>query len=459
MAGFGDVFGKESAAYQLFVWSIASQVIQALAAPAFTDLQTAVNAAHPVMPLSAAEAATAANRAFMAIDAAAAEAAKQGIDADRFAVLRHLAGTAPAPEELAAALRRGVIPADGTGAGAVTFAQGIAEGNLLDKWGPVIQALAKQWPTPADILRATLQGQETIEQGRADYERVGGDPEWFQLMFDAEGSAPTPLEASEMAERGIIPWDGTGPQAVSFAQAFLEGPWRDKWQDAYRQLARYYPTASEVVELYRWGQLDVPAATSMLTQRGLDAQQAAWWIAYADANAIDDYRGLTEQAILAMLSISYISDDQARTMLAAIHKGPAAIDQLIAYGHIQRAIQSVNQAVSRVGNLYQARKITAATATDALTRLGVGAVAIPDIIADWDAVASINVRTLTEAQVVDAWDKLVLDDSEALQELQNIGYTPFDAWVLLSTKAGAPLPGRPEQGPGAALGAVAPGTT
>lgn len=459
MASFGDVFGKESAAYQLFVWSIASQVIQALAAPAFTDLQTAVNAAHPVTPLSAAEAATAANRAFMALDAAAGEAAKQGIDADRFAVLRHLAGNAPAPEELATALRRSIIPAEGSGPDAVSFTQGIAEGNLLDKWGPVIQKLAQAIPSPADIVDAMIKGQVTAADGLELFRVVGGDPDYFQLLVNIAGNPPSPTELLELAQRQVIPWDGTGPDATTFQQGFFEGRSKDKWEPVYRHLAQYFPTASEVVELYRWDQLDVPTATAMLAQRGLSAEDAARWIAYANANAIDDYRGLTEQAILAMLSISYISDDQARTMLAAIHKGPAAIDQLIAYGHIQRAIQSVNQAVSRVGNLYQARKITAATATDALTRLGVGAVAIPDIIADWDAVASVNVRTLTEAQVVDAWDKLVLDDSEALQELQNIGYTPFDAWVLLSTKAGAPLPGRPAQGPGAALGAVVPGTT
>ena len=205
--------------------------------------------------------------------------------------------------------------------------------------------------------------------------------------------------------------------------------------------------------------LAAPLISVMLAARGLTAQQAAWWIGYADANAIDDYRGLTEQAILAMLSVSFITDDQARTMLAAIHKGPAAIEELISYGHIQRTIQSVNQAVSRVGNLYQSRKITAEAASGALGQLNVDPTAIPNIIADWDAVASINVRTLTEAQIVDAWSASIMDQATATQELANIGYTPYDAWVLLSIKNKAPLPDQPAQGPGAPLGAVTPGTT
>ena len=40
-----------------------------------------------------------------------------------------------------------------------------------------------------------------------------------------------------MALRGIIPWDGTGLQVTSYAQAFREGPWRDKWSDAFKRVA------------------------------------------------------------------------------------------------------------------------------------------------------------------------------------------------------------------------------
>jgi len=459
MATFGDTFGSGSTILQMFVYNIVQQVVQALLGPAFTELQTEINSQFPVTPLSAADAATAANRSFLDIAAATAEAARQGINADRFTVLRHLAGNAPAPDELATALRRGIIPADGTGPDALTFQQGIAEGNLLNKWGPVIQALARAIPSPADIVDAIVRGQVTAADGATLFELVGGDPTYLQLLVNINGRPPAPTELVEMAQRGVIPWDGTGPEALTFQQGIYEGDTKDKWEPKYRVLGTYFPTAGEVIELYRWGQLSVTEATSRLAQRGLSAADAARWIAYGDANAVDDYRGLTEQAILAMLSVSYISDDQARTMLAAIHKGPAAIDELISYGHIQRAIQSVNQAVSRVGALYTARKITQQTATSALLQLGVGPLAVPAIVADWDAVANINVKTLTEAQVADAFAADIMDQGTAMQELSNIGYTPYDAWVILSVKAKTALPDKPAPGPGAPLGAVTPGTT
>jgi len=459
MASFSDVFGEGSTAYQMFVWGVLNQVIQNLASPGFTELAKTVNAAAPVQPLSAADAATAANRSFLTVAAAAAEAASNGVDASRFETLRQLAGNAPAPEELATALRRGIIPADGSGPDATSFTQGIAEGNLLDKWGPVIQALAKAIPSPADVVNAIVRNQVTAADGRTLFETVGGDPDYLQLLVDINGRPPAPTQLVELAQRGIIGWDGTGADATTYQQGIYEGDTKDKWEPVIRHLAEYYPTASEALELFRWGQQDQAETVQLLTQRGMTADQAAAWVGYAQANAINDYRGLTEQSVLAMLSISYITDDQATTMLQALHRGPDAIKQLIAYAHIQRAIQAVNAGIGRIGSLFQSRKITESTARDALHALGVLPTAVPDILADWEAIAGANVRTLTEAQVADAMEYGIMTIPEALQELQNIGYTPYDAWVVLSIKAKEALPDKPAAGPAAALGPVTPGTT
>jgi hypothetical protein len=459
MASFSDVFGEGSVAYQLFVWGIANQVLQALAAPGFTELETIVNAAAPVQPLSAADSATAANRSFMSLADAQAEAAKQGINATRFAIMQHLAGNAPAPEELAEALRRGIIPADGSGPDAVTFLQGIAEGNLLDKWGPVIQALAKTIPSPADIVDGIVRNQVTMADGTTLYETVGGDPDYLQLQVNINGRPPSPMELLELAMRGVIPWDGTGPDALTFQQGIYEGDSKDKWEPAYAALKDYFPTVAEAVELYRWGIIGQGEAAAMMVARGLTAEQAAWWTAYADANAVNDYRGLTEQSVLAMVSIGYMSDAQATTALQALHRGPDAITQLLDYAHVQRAIQAVNQAVSRVGALFTARKITAQTAQDALVRLDIESAAVADIIADWSAIAAINVKTLTEGQIVDAFAYGVMNQASAMTELIAVGYSEYDAWVLLSVKNESPLPGEPASVVAAGPGEVVTGTT
>lgn len=459
MTGFGDLFGEGSTARQLFTWQVLGQTVTTALGPAIIELQSLVQAAVPDVPLSPAESATAANRSFLTEAAGAAEAAKSGISPERFAVLQDLAGDAPSPTDLVTGLRRGLIPRDGTGPDAVTFAQGIAEGNLRDKWTDFVAHLAVEWPSPAVAADAALKGQVTPEEGKALYEKFGGDPQWFDLVHNTEGSAPTPEEAVGMALRGIIPWAGTGPAVASYEQAFLEGPWRDKWQPAFQAAALWWPTIGETVELYRWGKVSREVAAEWLTRRGLTAEQAAAWLGYAEVNAVDDYRGLTETSVLSMLAASYITDEQARTMLAALHKGSAAVDALISYAHVQRAISTLSRSVDRIGTLYQGRKISEDTARNALVRLHLPATSVDDVIADWAAVASVNVKTLTESQVADAWEREVMTQDEAMTELENIGYTPFDAWVLLSVKNKAPLPGKPARGPAPPLGTVTPGTT
>ena len=459
MAGLEDVLGAGDAAKQLFLWSVLNQVIGALMGPYFVALQSKVNAGHPVVPISPADAAHAVVRSYMSQADGQAAAAESGVSAAVFAVLRDLAGDAPSPQQLTEALRRGLIDRHGTGAGSTSFEQGVRETNLLDKWQDVVAGLAQEWPSPADALRAALQGQVSVADGRALYEKWGGDPQWYQIMYDTEGSAPTPLEAVQMALRGIIPWDGAGPDVTSYQQAFLEGPWRNKWAPAYRAAAYYYPTASEAAEFLRYGVIDTQQAAEMLARRGVTGADAQAFLAYAQVNAIDDYRGLTESAVLSMVAAGYTSDDQARVMLKALHKGDAAIDQLLRYADLQRSITQLANAISRIGNLYQGRKIHADTARQALISLHLPAVSISTIIADWDAVASINVKTLTPTQIVDAWAAGIIDQAAAMTELGSIGYTPYDAWVLLSVKNKKPLPDKPASGPGAPLGAPPAGTT
>lgn len=406
-----------------------------------------------------ADAASAVVRHFMTAGDGAAEAAKSGVDAGLFETLTHLAGDAPAPGQLAEALRRGLVARDGTGPASTSFTQGIAEGRLADKWTGVIEGLAKIWPTPADALRATLQGQVSMDEGRALYERLGGDPQFFTVMFDTEGSAPTPLEAADMALRGIIPWDGTGPEATSYEQAFLEGPWRNKWSKAFRDAADEIPTVGQITEYLRYGITDKATSAAELAKRGVTGDHAQWALDYAEAVSTFDFRGLTLSSVMNALTANIINEQEARQTLTDMHVSDKAAGLLISYTKMQRAVSQVTTAVSHIGSLYIARKINPDTARKALAQLNIASDAAAEILATWDLESQVTVATLTPTQIVDAWEYSVLDNDEAMAELENIGYTPYDAWVLLSIKAKAPLEGKPARGQVVTLPGVTPGTT
>jgi hypothetical protein len=419
--------------------------------PMFRELGNAV--------LSAPDAAAAVIRNFMTEGAGQAEAAKSGVSPDLFTILTHLAGDAPGPQQLAEALRRGAITAEGVGPGSTSFQQGIAEGRLADKWAPVIKVLAQLWPTPVAALEAALKGQVTAEQGRALYEQLGGAPQFYTWLLDSQGEGPTPLQAADWARRGIIGWDETGPEAVSYAQAVRESRYRNKWADAYRASAVFLPNAREVVALLKDGAATKEQAAAWLKKEGADDATVAAFIAEADATALSQYRGLTTSTVLNMYYSRLITPADAARILEALHVSAEAAPLMLAYADMQRAIAQQSAAVSRVGSHYAARKITAETARQSLITLQVPAAAVDDILATWQLENSINVKTLTEAQIASAWELEIMDDQTALTELGNIGYTPYDAWVILSLKAKAPQPGKPAQGPPPPQGAVIPGTT
>jgi hypothetical protein len=389
----------------------------------------------------------------------AATAAKSGVSAADFATMTHLAGDAPGPQQLAEALRRGAITAAGTGVDSTSFDQGIAEGRLADKWAPVIEALSKLWPTPDDALDATLKGQVTADQGKALYVQLGGDTQFFDWLLASQGNSPSPLELIEMANRGYIPWGGTGADTVSYEQGFKEGRWRDKWSPVYEKFAAYFPAPSEVVALLAQGSISSEVASSYLARTGMESDTISAFLETAHLQALSEYRGLSVGVALDAYKALLITGDQLQAILLSLHVLPDAVALLTEYADFQRVLAQTNNAVTRIRNLYVNRKINLATARDSLTQLDIPAVDVPDMIAIWESEFSVNVKTLTGEQIALGYLYGAFTQAVAQQEMVNIGYTPLDGYALLCAYSKSTLPNPPSGGPPPAIGQITPGTT
>lgn len=409
--------------------------------------------------LSPADAADAVVRNFLTRAAGEAVAGKQGVSSGDFETLTHLAGDAPAPGQLAEALRRGDIERSGTGAGSTSFEQGIAEGRLANKWAPLVEGLSKLWPSPVDALDAQVKGQLTDSEAHELYARLGGDPQFEGWLYNAIGDGPTPLEAANLAARGIIPWTGTGPDSTSYEQAVRESHYRNKWTDAYRRLAEHIPPPSTVTTQLSHQLITREVATAELLANDMTAEQAAAYVAEAEYEAVSDYRGLTQSAVVDMYYAHLISHDQAVAVLGDLHVTAEAASLLLAYADVRYVVDSVNKTVARLQTLFAARKIGLETARSALLKLQIPAATVDATLNDWVLQAAVTVKTLTEAQIVDAWYYGVVGDAEAIELLGAVGYTAHDAWIVLSIKAKGPLPGEPPNTAVAPVAAVIPGTT
>jgi len=409
--------------------------------------------------LSPADAASAVVRGFLSHDHGAAIAALSGLDEADFNVMVHLAGDAPSPTELVVALRRGIIPEDSGNPNKPGFLQGIQQGRLADIWAPVIQALAQEWPTPTDALEARLVGQVTTERSKELFAKFGGDPQYWQLLFDTRGEAPTPLELGVLANRGDIKWNGLGPNETSFSQGFHEGRWRNKWEEAYRKLAQYRAPEGTIVAFLAHGIITDAEAAKMLADLGMDEHQIKMHLSEAHLEAYSDYRGATVSMVLQAYHQQLITADQALPILEGMHVTPTAAKLMLDFEDAQRSFEAINNALSRIRTLYAGRKITLNTVRNSLTELGIASQSIEGIVKSWQIENSVSVKPLTEAQIADAYIATILNEEEALTELENIGYTPFDAWVILSIKAKKALGKRPKPGPAAPQDQVIPGTT
>lgn len=442
-----DAFGKNSAVYQIFVWQVAAQLVQSLLGPTLELVAQEVNSVEPTAELTPADLANAVVQSYVSHGDAAHSAARSGISGDKFNTLVDLAGDALAPDALAEALRRGLIPEGGRGAGSTSFEQGIAEGRLKNKWAGVVKELAVRWPTPADALDALLEGQVSEHDARTLYAKFGGDPQYFTMLFDTRGNAPTPSEALELANRRIIPWTGTGPGVVSYEQAFLEGPWRNKWLKPFEALGEYLPPPRTVTAMVHNGSISESVALDLLTKQGLSKELAAAYVHDAQNSKSDTERKLTVAQLLDMYAAGLISSADTKSLLVALQYSDASADELLAYKDLQRAIAATNQAVARIHTLYVGHKIDRATAGSTLNALKVPADQIEQVLQTWDLERGVNLRVLTPAEITNAWKHDIISQDEAIAELVGQGYTPRDAWIMLSIRAGAALPGAPASGP------------
>ena len=445
--GIADALGGQGALTQFFVWQVAGQIVTALMEPALVELSQDINSQFPTTALSPADLAQLVVRNFRDLGSATSEAKLSGMDDTRFKDLVSLATEAPSPGDLAAMLRRGLIVEDGHGAGSTSFQQGMSESRLSAKWHALVKELAVQWPSPTDALDALLEGQISQADAESLYKRLGGDPQFFTLLFNTRGQAPTPVEALEMANRGIIPWSGTGPGATTYEQAFLEGPWRNKWLGPYKAIGEYLPPPRTVTAMVASGGLSDAQGQALLLKQGLSAELAAAYIHDAHNQKSGSERDLTVTQLLDMYEAGLIAQADVTPLLKALRYSDESIAWLFAFRDLRRAISATNAAVSRIHTLYVGHKITAATALASLNALKVPPTQVQEIVTTWDIERSANLKVLTATQIVDAWSAQIIDEQEALSELVSIGYTPRDAWIVLSIKNKGPLDNAPPAGP------------
>jgi hypothetical protein len=433
VAGLGGLAGTIGTIVE---YQLVGQLLGAVLAPYEQALTNQVMAATPLVPLSPADLALAVIRAELDEPAAAGEAAMSGLNAERFHTLTRLTGNAPPPEEMAIALRRGFVDA-------ATYLRGIRQGMLRDEWAELTKRLATADPSPVTPLLAELKGQADHATAVGLYEHFGGNPEHYELAYNTEGAGPSPLEAAEAARRGMIPWDGVGAGVTSFAQAVHESAYRNKWLDTFRALAQYLPPPRTITAMYREGSLTLAQATELYQKAGLPSDMIVAYLASGSHQKTAHHKALAETTVLELYHDRLIAGPEAATMLEALGYTAPEAAFILSVKDMQVGQKFLATAVGRVHSLYVGHKIGRTEAVNALGHMGLDPTGISDLTGIWDWERSANVKVLTPAEVATAFFEKIIDQPTAQAEIEGMGYTPFDAWLILSNRLKTPLPGRP----------------
>lgn len=453
VAGIGSLFGENSAASQFLIWGVGFAIAEKLLAPVLADIEQGVNEADPVLVLSPQDLADMVVRGIVDASYAADEATKSGIDGTRFQYMVESSGEPPGLETVLEMWRRGYIPwADG-GPEVASVERAIKTSRIYNYWSDAIQKVGQIPLAPGEAVNAALRGQAPFDQMATEAEASGIDAARFQILVDSAGRPPSPGELVELLRRKLIPETGVGPGVVSFQQGIYEGDAKDKWWTLYAALTEYLPPPRTITALERSGAMDAATAQKYYQDAGMTPELAAVYSKNASGDKLAGTKQLAEGLVLTLYEGQAITAADATARLGALGYGATEAGFLLEYSDLSREVKALNSAVTRIGTLYVGHKITRQAAANALDTLEAPSAHRDHLLTTWDLEAAANVRPLTEAQIADAWEYQSITEGEALAELQAIGLTPFDAWVVLSNKNKAPLPGKPPRGPGG------PGTT
>lgn len=442
MVGIGDLFGEGTIGQQFLVYGVLQQLFGAAMNPALLDIAQAVNSADPVATLTPEQLAAGVVRQILDGGNSESEAAKSGIGPGRFEQLQLLAAQPPALGLLLQAAQRSLgLVGPGMDAG-VDLDAALADLGISSQYRPLVKAQLYQSPTADQVYLAWLQGQITEDEARSRIAATGLDPSWITSGYNAQGQAPTPNELLDLWNRGIIAESGTGPDSTSYDQGFLEGPWRNKWLEAFKALRLYIPPPRTTQAMLREGTITEAQATIWLNSYGVFGDTLAAFLDGTHKTTSVAQRTLTQAQVLDLYESKLATKDEALADLVALKYSAQDATLLLELADLKAATASTKSAITRLKNLYLAGTNTATQTRAALTALGLTDANVVNLVTTWNLEQSAQVRTLTAAEIAGAFFYNILTQPTATARLVAMGYSSSDAEIVLAVRQHALLPGQ-----------------
>jgi hypothetical protein len=428
--------------------------------PILQDLSNAAWETHPARPIDAATLALGVSQRQIPHDWAVDEAARTGVNGERFGRMVDAANVGPGAAYAFELWRRDLLTE-------AAFRRALGRLGIEAEWIDDLVALKNVLLSPSELANARQQGFIDVARQHAEAELQGITSERADIQFELSGLPLGVGTMQEAANRELV-------DRATFDQAIREGHTKTKYTELAWRLRRPVLTAQEYAsarlrnwisaeESYAGGELTGHTREQMdllFLNRGRPASPTQMWRAWArkiigprgvptsfedhaKAIAISDIR--PEYAdLLWGIRFNYPPLFQLNRLVTAgaittttaadwAHKNlvaPEVIDALKTYWdtlggttadkHVGRA---ETQLWTRTHAAFVAFDIDVATAEAQLTTLGVPADSQARILALWSSERELPRKQLTRTDIRKQYRELTLTREQAVEQIMQLGYT------------------------------------
>lgn len=249
-----------------------------------------------------------------------------------------------------------------------------------------------------------------------------------------------------MALRGIIPWEGTGADALTFQQGIAESDVKTKWTESLRMLSTYVPPPREVGTLLEHGAIDAATAAKYWEEGGVPADLAAGFVYMTEQEHVGQDKLLAKGQVTTGYFDGIFTNAQATELLGLLGYRDQVAADMLAIVDFRREIQAINSVVRRVGSFYESFKLSATHATQALIDVGISPEQARALLTTWGELRIQPLRVPTTTEIGKAVKYGTLTQAEGLAKLADLGYQPEDAAIVLSSESESPIAPLPPAG-------------
>ena len=315
----------------------------------------------------------------------------------------------------------------------------LKRGRLKDDYIDFALALRDSPMSVADAIEARVQGYLGEADSKAIASMNGLREQDYDPLYLSAGDPLPKEEMLRLFNRGKVTLD-------QVKAALRQSRLKDSYIDTAVELRTQLPALYEVRALLADGSLTAAQGTNLLLEGGYTPDIVTAIVNGATGVGSSASKQLTLSIYTNLYQEGAISSEEFQQELLDLGYSEASAQLLQAEIDFKVTLSARNSVISKVKAAYIAGKISEAVAQADLNALDLNAEAVDRLISDWEIEKSTNVRTLTAAQVTDAWFMNLFNQSDPADNLQQaltylgtLGYDGPDSILILSIKNKGPL--------------------